>query len=81
MGSIIIGYLNSPILKLNILDDGAIYASTKATEVDTFIKRLGKIEVKGTFKNTSVNKDAYGNMVTNYNNSAQISDSTTNQLR
>ena len=54
-------------LTLEIYGDGAIYISTKADEVNTFIKGLGKIEVKGNFNNTSVNKDAYGNMVTTYN--------------
>jgi hypothetical protein len=76
-----IGCLNSPILKLNILGDGAIYANTKANEVDTFIKGLGKIVVKGNFRNTTVNRDAYGNMTSTYNNSAQVSDSVKNQLR
>jgi hypothetical protein len=62
-----IGELSCRNLKLEIYGDGAIYASTKANEVNTFIKGLGKIEVKGNFKNTSVNKDAYGNMTTTYN--------------
>jgi len=62
-----IGLLSDKNLKLEIYGDGAIYASTKANEVNTFIKGVGKIEVKGNFKNTLVNKDAYGNMVTIYN--------------
>ena len=61
-----IGELSNRNLKLEIYGDGAIYASTKANEVNTFITGLGKIEVKGNFKNTSVNKDAYGNMITTY---------------
>jgi hypothetical protein len=62
-----IGLLSDQNLKLEIYGDGAIYASTKASEVSTFIKGVGKIEVRGNFKTTSVNKDAYGNMVTIYN--------------
>lgn len=62
-----IGELSDRNLKLEIFGDGAIYASTKANEVKTFIKGLGKIEVKGNFKNTSINRDANGNMVTTYN--------------
>jgi Putative auto-transporter adhesin, head GIN domain len=62
-----IGLLSDQNLKLEIFGDGAIYASTKASEVVTFIKGVGKIEVKGNFKTASVNKDAYGNMVTIYN--------------
>ena len=62
-----IGELSDRNLKLEIYGDGAIYVSTKANEVNTFIRGLGKIEVKGNFKNTSVNKDAYGNMITKYN--------------
>jgi hypothetical protein len=62
-----IGLLSDQNLKLEIYGDGAIYASTKAIKVNTFIKGVGKIEVKGNFKTTSVNKDAYGNMVTIYN--------------
>jgi hypothetical protein len=62
-----IGLLSDQSLKLEIYGDGAIYASTKAIEVNTFIKGVGKIEVKGNFKTTSVNKDAYGNMITIYN--------------
>jgi len=61
-----IGELSDKNLKLEIYGDGAIYANTRATEVTTFIKGLGKIEVTGNFKNTSVNKDAYGNMITSY---------------
>lgn len=62
-----IGELKDKRLKLEILGDGAIYANTRANEVTTFIKGLGKINVIGNFKNTSVSKDAYGNMITNYN--------------
>jgi len=62
-----IGELSDQKLKLEIFGDGAIYANTRATEVTTFIKGLGKIEVRGNFKNTCVNKDAYGNMITTYN--------------
>ena len=61
-----IGELSDQNLKLEIFGDGAIYANTRAIEVTTFIKGLGKIEVRGNFKNTSVNKDAYGNMITTY---------------
>jgi hypothetical protein len=61
-----IGELSNSSLKLNVYGDGSIYAETRATEVNTFIKGLGKIEVKGNFKNISVNKDAWGNMVTTY---------------
>jgi hypothetical protein len=60
----ILDYLN---LKLEIYGDGAIYAHTKANEVNTLIKGLGKIEVQGNFKNAIVDKDAFGNMVTKYN--------------
>jgi hypothetical protein len=62
-----IGELSYRNLKLEIYGDGAIYVNTRAIEVNTFIKGLGKIEVKGNFKNTTVNKDAYGNMITIYN--------------
>ncbi|HET7003223.1 MAG TPA: DUF2807 domain-containing protein [Puia sp.] len=62
-----IGSLSDRSLKLEIFGDGAIYANTTALEVNTFMKGLGKIEVKGNFKNTTVNKDAYGNIVTIYN--------------
>ncbi len=61
-----IGEVSHHNLKLEIYGDGAIYVSTKAEEVITYINGLGKIEVKGNFKNTSVNKDADGNMVTTY---------------
>jgi Putative auto-transporter adhesin, head GIN domain len=61
-----IGELNDKVLKLEIFGDGAIYASTRAIEVKTFIKGLGKIEVIGNFKNASVNKDEYGNIITTY---------------
>jgi len=61
-----VGELSDRNLKLEIYGDGCIYASTKAIEVDTFIRGLGKIEVKGNFQNTSVSKDAYGNMITKY---------------
>lgn len=61
-----IGELSDKNLKLEIFGDGAIYANTRANEVTTFIKGLGKIEVIGNFKNTSVNKDADGNMITTY---------------
>ncbi len=61
-----IGELSDKNLKLEIFGDGAIYANTCASEVTTFIKGLGKIEVTGNFKNTSVNRDAYGNMITTY---------------
>lgn len=61
-----IGELSDPNLKLEIYGDGAIYARTRANEVNTFIKGLGKIEVKGNFKNILANKDAYGNMITMY---------------
>ncbi len=61
-----IGALNDKDLNLEIFGDGAIYANTSANEVTTFIKGLGKIELIGNFKNTSVNKDAYGNMITTY---------------
>jgi hypothetical protein len=44
-----------------------MYVNTTALEVNTFMKGLGKIEVKENFKNTTVNKDAYGNIVTIYN--------------
>jgi hypothetical protein len=62
-----IGSLSYRSLKLEIFGDGAIYVNTTALEVNTFMKGLGKIEVKGNFKNTTVNKDAYGNIVTIYN--------------
>ena len=62
-----IGKLSCERLDLIIDGDGAIYASTTANEVKTFIKGVGKIEVRGNFANTSVNKDACGNMVTTYN--------------
>ena len=62
-----IGNLNYRSLKLEIFGDGAIYANTMATEVNTFMKGLGKIEVKGNFKNTTVNKDADGDILTTYN--------------
>jgi hypothetical protein len=61
-----VGCLSSPKLRLIINGDGAFYINTNAREVNTIIKGLGKIEVKGNFKNTAVNKDAYGNMVTTY---------------
>ncbi len=61
-----IGALSHKDLDLEIFGDGSIYANTSANEVTTFIKGLGKIEVIGNFKNTSVNKDANGNMVTTY---------------
>jgi hypothetical protein len=61
-----IGELSNDSLKLYIYGDGSIFANTKASEVDTFIKGLGKIEVKGNFKNITVNKDAWGDMVTKY---------------
>ena len=61
-----IGELSDKNLNLEIFGDGAIYANTCASEVTTFIRGLGKIEVTGNFKNTSVNKDAYGNMITTY---------------
>jgi hypothetical protein len=61
-----IGELSNCSLKLYIYGDGSIYADTKATEVNTLIKGLGKIEVKGNFKNVTVNKDAWGDMVTTY---------------
>jgi hypothetical protein len=61
-----IGELSDKNLKLEIYGDGAIYVNTRALEVSTFIKGLGKIEVNGNFKTTSVNKDAYGNMITTY---------------
>ena len=62
-----VGELSYRNLKLEIYGDGAIYVNTRAIEVNTFIKGLGKIVVKGNFKNTTVNKDAYGNMITIYN--------------
>jgi hypothetical protein len=61
-----IGELYDKDLKLEIFGDGTIYATTRAVEVKTFIKGLGKIEVIGNFKNTSANKDEYGNMITTY---------------
>ena len=61
-----IGELSDKNLTLEIFGDGAIYANTRAIEVTTFIKGLGKIEVRGNFKNTCVNKDANGNMITTY---------------
>ena len=61
-----IGELSDKNLNLEIFGDGAIYANTCAIEVTTFIRGLGKIEVTGNFKNTSVNRDAYGNMITTY---------------
>ena len=62
-----IGELSYRKLNLEIYGDGAIYVNTKAIQVNTFIKGLGKIEVKGNFKNTTINKDAYGNMISSYN--------------
>ncbi len=61
-----IGNLSYRTLNLEIFGDGAIYASTMAMEVNTLMKGLGKIEVKGNFKNTTVNKDADGEIVTTY---------------
>jgi hypothetical protein len=61
-----IGELNNSSLNLYIYGDGSIFANTKASEVNTLIKGLGKIDVKGNFKNISVNKDAWGNMLTTY---------------
>ena len=61
-----IGELSNIKLELYIYGDGLIIASTKASEVNTLINGVGKIEVKGNFKSTSVNKDAWGNMVTTY---------------
>ena len=61
-----IGELSNIKLELDIYGDGSIIVCTKASEVNTLIKGLGKIEVKGNFQNTSVSKDAWGNMVTTY---------------
>ena len=61
-----IGNLSYRNLKLEIFGDGAIYASTVAMEVNTFMKGLGKIEVKGNFTNTTVDRDAYGDILTSY---------------
>jgi hypothetical protein len=61
-----VGELSNQNLKLEIYGDGAIYVNTRAVEVNTFISGLGKIVVNGNFKNTTVNKDSYGNMVTKY---------------
>jgi Putative auto-transporter adhesin, head GIN domain len=61
-----IGELYDKDLKLEIFGNGAIYVNTRAIEVKTFIKGLGKIELIGNFKNTSVNKDENGNMITTY---------------
>lgn len=62
-----IGDLSYRNLKLEIYGDGVIFVNTKAVEVNTYIQGLGKIEVRGNFKHTSVNPDAYGNMITTYN--------------
>jgi hypothetical protein len=61
-----IGELKNISLNLNVYGDGSIFANTKATEVTTCIKGLGKIEVKGNFKNISSNRDAWDDMITTY---------------
>jgi hypothetical protein len=61
-----IGELSNISLKLYIHGDGAIFVKTKASEVNTLIEGLGKIEVNGNFKNITVNKDAWGAMITTY---------------
>jgi len=62
-----IGDLSHRHLNLEIYGGGSLLVNTKAAEVNTFIQGLGKIEVIGNFKHTSVNTDANGNLLTTYN--------------
>ena len=62
-----IGDLSYPHLNLELYGDGSLLVNTKAVQVYTFIQGLGKIEVRGNFKHTSVNTDGNGNLITSYN--------------
>jgi hypothetical protein len=62
-----VGDLSSPHLSIVVNGKSAIYVSTKANDVKSFIKAgIGKVEIIGNFKDITVSKDVLGNTITTY---------------